>query len=149
MNILFLTMVDVRDVRERGIYTDLARTLAQWGHNVFLVSPAERRHGLPSRLYEPFCPTGGGRVQLLKLKTGNLQKTGLLEKGISTLMLPHRLTRGILRYFSDVRFDLILYSTPPVTLLRPIRVIRRRDGAATYLMLKDIFPPSEPPGKPK
>ena len=133
-------MVDVRDAAESGIYTDLARALAGRGHNVYLVSPAERRHGLPSRLYEPLYCEGGGRVQLCKLRTGNLQKTGLIEKGIATLCLPHRLTRGILRLLCDVRFDLILYSTPPVTLLRPIRVIRRRDRAATYLMLKDIFP---------
>ena len=39
-----------------------------------------------------------------------------------------------------MKFDLILYSTPPVTLVSAIEYVKKRDGAKTYLLLKDIFP---------
>jgi glycosyltransferase involved in cell wall biosynthesis len=104
-----------------------------------MVSPAERRTGQKTQLL-PSRPYGQGNVTLLRLRTGNLQKTGYIEKAVSMLLLEGQLTRGILRHFVGVRFDLVLYATPPITLLRPIRVVKRRDGAATYLMLKDIFP---------
>ena len=34
----------------------------------------------------------------------------------------------------------MLYSTPPITFERVVQFIKRRDGAKTYLLLKDIFP---------
>ena len=39
-----------------------------------------------------------------------------------------------------MKFDLILYSTPPITLVAAIEYVKKRDGARTYLLLKDIFP---------
>ena len=39
-----------------------------------------------------------------------------------------------------MKFDLVLYSTPPITLVGAVQYIQKRDGAKTYLMLKDIFP---------
>lgn len=45
------------------------------------------------------------------------------------------------KYFSNVRFDLILYSTPPITFNKVIKAAKRRNPQAmTYLLLKDIFP---------
>lgn len=41
---------------------------------------------------------------------------------------------------SNVKFDLILYSTPPITFEKVIRYIKNRDNAKSYLLLKDIFP---------
>ena len=43
-------------------------------------------------------------------------------------------------YFADIKFDLILYSTPPITFYKAIEYVKKRDGAKTYLLLKDIFP---------
>lgn len=40
-----------------------------------------------------------------------------------------------------VKFDLILYSTPPITFTNVIKYVKRHNPKAmTYLMLKDIFP---------
>ena len=47
---------------------------------------------------------------------------------------------AIKKYFSDVKFDLVLYSTPPITFQRVVSYVKKRDKAQTYLMLKDIFP---------
>ena len=40
----------------------------------------------------------------------------------------------------DEKFDIILYSTPPVTLAPVIKYMKRREEVFTYLILKDIFP---------
>ena len=76
----------------------------------------------------------------VKLKTGNIQKTNVVEKGISTVTIESLFRKGIKKYFSDVKFDLVIYSTPPITLCDPIEFVKKRDNARTYLLLKDIFP---------
>ena len=64
----------------------------------------------------------------------------LIEKGISTITLEDRFVAGIKKYFSGSSFDLVLYSTPPITFCRAVEFVKRRDNAKTYLLLKDIFP---------
>ena len=48
--------------------------------------------------------------------------------------------RAINKYWRYVKFDLILYSTPPITFNKVICTLKKRWQAKTYLMLKDIFP---------
>ncbi len=137
MNVLFITLLDIRSLKESGIYSDLMREFVRNGHRVYMISPVERRMGVSTHMIEDGSE---GRTHILKLKIGNIQKTNVIEKGISTLMIEQRLLKGIKTYFRDVRFDLVLYSTPPITLVKPIEYVKKRDGAATYLLLKDIFP---------
>lgn len=134
MNVLFLTLLDFDSIRQRNIYTDLLREFSEQGHRLYVISPVERKQGKPTRLIRD------GDTTILKLRIGNTQKTNLLEKGISTLLIEPTFIRGIRKYFSDVRFDLVIYSTPPITFCRAIEYVKKRDGAATYLLLKDIFP---------
>ncbi|MCL2200856.1 MAG: glycosyltransferase family 4 protein [Oscillospiraceae bacterium] len=133
-NILFATLVDINSLDESGIYQDLLREITLLGHRVYVVSPYERRQNkqtvfLPSR-------TGG----ILKVRVGNIQKTGKLEKGISTVRLERQYLKAVKKYFADIKFDTVMYSTPPITLGKLISYIRHRDGAESYLLLKDIFP---------
>ena len=132
MRILFLTLLDFGSFDERNIYTDLLREFIKNGNDVYCISPVERRTGLQTHLKE------NGR--LLKLRIGNTQKTNIIEKGVSTLMIESQFINAVKKYFADVKFDLVLYSTPPITFANAIRYVKKRDGAKTYLMLKDIFP---------
>lgn len=134
MNILFITLVDIRSIESHGIYTDLMREFVKNGHEVYIASPAERRCNIETQILET------GKAHILKVKTGNIQKTNIIEKGISTVLLEYQLLAAIKKCFAGVRFDLILYSTPPITLVKPIKYLKNRDHAKTYLMLKDIFP---------
>ncbi|MDR0890368.1 MAG: glycosyltransferase family 4 protein [Oscillospiraceae bacterium] len=118
----------------RGIYPDLLRQFIAEGNHVFVISPFQRR----TRKKE--CVIQDGLVKILKVKIGNTTKTNLLEKGISTLTLEHKVKSAVAKYFADVKFDLVLYPTPPITLCKTVSYIKKRDGAKTYLMLKDIFP---------
>jgi len=134
MNILFLTLVDFNSIEERGIYTDLLREFVKHNHNVYIVSPVEARKNIDTHLITK------DRVTILKQKIGNIQKINVIEKGIATITLENRIINGIKKYFSNVKFDLVLYSTPPITLCSAIEYVKKRDNAKTYLMLKDIFP---------
>lgn len=140
MNVLFITLLDIRSIDEHNIYADLMREFAKNGHHVWIVSPVERRHKMQSELIDVQGNDWHSNVHILKLKTGNIQKTNIVEKGISTVLLEGTVKRGIKRYLSNVKFDLVLYSTPPITLVKPVKYVKKRDNAKTYLMLKDIFP---------
>lgn len=134
MNVLFLTLLDFDSLDERNIYTDLLREFAKHGHNLFVISPVERRKNQETKLLKT------DKATILKLKIGNTQKTNIIEKGISTISIEPQFIACIKKYFSDVKFDLVIYSTPPITFCNAIEFVKKRDGAKTYLLLKDIFP---------
>lgn len=134
MNILFISLHKFEDINSGGIYTDLMREFAHKGHNVFVISPRERRFGKPTE----YVKEKG--INILRVRTGNITKTKTLEKGISTLLVEKQFVRAIKTYLAEVKFDLILYATPPVTFDRVVNYVKERDNAKSYLMLKDIFP---------
>ena len=57
----------------------------------------------------------------------------MIEKGISTLTLESKFLKGIKNYFSDVKFDLVLYSTPPITLQKAVEYVQKE------IMQKHIY----------
>jgi glycosyltransferase involved in cell wall biosynthesis len=134
MNVLFLTLSSLTSIDERGIYSDLLRKIVYEGHSVYIVTPLERRFKQSTELlkYENY--------QILRVKTLNVKKTNVFEKGIGILLLENQFKSAINKYWNDIKFDLILYSTPPITFNHVIEFIKKRDNAKTYLLLKDIFP---------
>lgn len=136
MNILFLTMSSgLRNVSASGIYTDLMRKFRNEGHEVYIIYPNERRTGRPTSA--EVC----NGVHCLGVRTLNVTKTSIVEKGVGQLLLEDLFMRAMNKYFGDVRFDLILYSTPPITFNKVIKAAKKRNPQAmTYLLLKDIFP---------
>ena len=134
MNILFLSLIDFETIEERGIYTDLLREFAKRGDNLYIISPIEKRKQKETYFIE------NDNIKILKPKIGNMQKTNIIEKGISTITVEGKVLRAIKKYYKDVKFDLILYATPPITFEKVIKYIKKRDKAVSYLMLKDIFP---------
>ena len=134
MNILFLSISRLEKISGRGIYTDLIREFKNRGNNVYVVSPEERWYGKRTE----FSKENG--INILRIRTGNITKTNLIEKGISTLLIEKQFLNGIKRYFNNVKFDLIIYSTPPVTFEKVVGYVKERDNAKSYLILKDIFP---------
>lgn len=134
MNVLFLTLLDFDSLDERNIYTDLLREFAKHGHDLYVISPVERRKNQETKVIKT------DKATILKLKIGNTQKTNIIEKGISTISIEPQFIAGIKKYFSDVKFDLVIYSTPPITFCNAIEYVKKRNGAKTYLLLKDIFP---------
>jgi glycosyltransferase involved in cell wall biosynthesis len=135
MRILFLSISSaISNLNNRGIYPDLLRKFVEEGHNIFIVAPAERRSGVKTNLKE------NGAVTTLLVQTPNITKTNLIEKGISTIIIDYLFYRAIQKYLDGQSFDLILYTTPPITFNRLIKKLKQKHNATTYLLLKDIFP---------
>lgn len=135
MNVLFLTMSKMLTIEQRGIYTDLMRKFRSEGHTLYIVSPTERRDGCETQLIEQ------EGVHILSVKTLNVQKTNVVEKGIGQLSIEYLYKKAIKKYCKGVKFDLILYSTPPITFPNVIKYVKKENPhAKTYLLLKDIFP---------
>ena len=135
MNVIFLTMVPIPSLSKRGIYTDLLRRFVSEGHKVYVVYPRERRLGQSTELYNADGATYIG------VRTLNLQKSSTIEKGIGQVLVEGQYKRAIKKYLSDIQFDLVLYSTPPITFPNVISYLKKKNSKAiTYLLLKDIFP---------
>lgn len=123
------------NINQRMLYTDLMRRFRDEGHNVYIVCPLERREGKNS-----YISTEGG-VHTLFVKTLNVQKTNVIEKGLGQVSIEFLFKKAIHKHFDGVKFDLILYSTPPITLMGVVKDMKKRNpGAVSYLLLKDIFP---------
>ena len=135
MNIIFLTLVRISDIEERGIYQDLMRKFRDEGHQVYVVTAAERRLGQETSLVDSHG------VKILNVKTLNVQKTNIVEKGIGTLLIESQFKSAIKKYLGGISFDLITYSTPPITFTNVVKFLKRKNPKAiSYLQLKDIFP---------
>lgn len=133
MNILFLTIA--YNNNSRHIYSDLMREFRDHGHTVWVVCQSERRNKRDTCLYKE------NGINVLLVKTCNIKgRVSKIEKGFATLSIGYLFQRAISKYLNNVKFDLVLYSTPPITLFNVVQYIKRRDGALSYLLLKDIFP---------
>ncbi|MBS3902003.1 MAG: glycosyltransferase family 4 protein [Dethiobacter sp.] len=134
MKVLFLTVAYPEGKDERNIYTDLVQEFKERNNNVYVVCSRERRYCLPTEIkYE-------NGINVLRVKTGNVTKTNIIEKGIATLLLENQFIRAIKQHLKHEDFDLLLYATPPITFERVVKFVKKRSNCKTYLLLKDIFP---------
>lgn len=134
MNVLFISLLDFETINKPSIYTDLLREFVNNKHKVYAISPFSSVNSRKTYLISD------ENISILKLKVGSIQKTTPLKKGISTLLIDHQIKQGIIKYFNNIKFDLVLYPTPPVNLTSAVSFVKKRDGAISYLLLKDIFP---------
>lgn len=134
MNVLFITISPISNAAAHSISLDLLHEFQRAGHNVYIVCASERKENMDT------CLSEEAGCQVLRVKTGNNKKANIIEKGITTVLLPSLYIKAIKQHFAGVKFDLVLYPTPPVTHYETVKYIKKRDGAKTYLLLKDIFP---------
>jgi len=135
MNILFLTIGDFDNLEAGSVHVDLVKKFASMGHHVYVACKNER----------PACDKmtleSISGISLLRIRTGAIKKnTNFFRKGLSTITLERKYIKAIKSYYQDVKFDLVLYHTPPITFQKVVSYIKKRDGAVSYLLLKDIFP---------
>lgn len=134
MKILFLTLAYPFEENESNLYTDLMQEFVYNGHEVHVVCQIERRSGKNTEWTEH------RNIPVLRVKTGNVTKTNIIEKGLSTLSIENTFLKAIYHFNRFDNIDLILYSTPPITFSKVINKLKKDFNAKTYLLLKDIFP---------
>lgn len=133
MNILFVTIGGFSDLNGQGIYTDLIREIIKNNHNVYIACANQEATN------QSFVDKQFG-IEILRVSTGKITKTNIIRKGISTLLVESQFKKAIKKHFNSVKFDLVIYPTPPITFANVIAFVKKRDNAKTYLLLKDIFP---------
>ncbi|WP_314065853.1 glycosyltransferase family 4 protein [uncultured Vagococcus sp.] len=133
MDILFLSIAYPKKGNS-NLYSDLAIELVNAGHHVTVVTVEEHRDISETSLGVE------GEIERLRVRVGNQFGVGLIEKGLTTLKTTPYLKKAIHSFLGERTFDLILYSTPPVTFAGVVKFCKKKFRAKTYLMLKDIFP---------
>ena len=122
---------------DQNIYTDLMKTFIRYGHSVTVVCSDET--GIVSK--ENYTRDTENGINVIRVKTpGNVGNVSLIKKGISTIFEDYFFIRAVKKELSNEKFDLILCSTPPITIINTILYLKRTNNAYVYLMLKDIFP---------
>lgn len=135
MKILYISST-MDGIHRKGIYSDLMNEFRDNNHEVFVMYAQEERYKLPTRYFT------SNDIKYLGVKTGNITKNrNLIKKGIATLTLDYHFISAYNKHLSDIQFDIVLYSTPPITALKTLNRIKNNcPQAFFYLMLKDIFP---------
>lgn len=132
-SLIFITLSRIKSLEDKSIYSDLLKCFASNGYDVTIISPVERKFNLDTNLRKR------DNVNFLDVKTLNIQKTNFIEKGIGTLLISFQYISAIKKYFLNHSFDLVLYSTPPITFYPVIKYLKNNKSIC-YLLLKDIFP---------
>lgn len=134
MKILFISSWFPKPIDGASIYTDLAEELFSKGHEVTVVVSEQIKSEKKSTIRIE------RNVEVLRIASGNYYDVGFIRKGVTTMMIPLLMKRGISKNLQKKKFDLILYSSPPVTIGKLIKWAKKKFSCKTYLMLKDIFP---------
>jgi glycosyltransferase involved in cell wall biosynthesis len=119
---------------DSNLYTDLAEEFKDKGHDVYVATILEKKCGGST------CIEERNGLRVLRIKTGNLFKVNYIIKGITTLSLSYLFKKAINKNFNNIRFDLVIYPSPPITLELVVSFLKKRDKCKTYLILRDIFP---------
>lgn len=135
MNILFLTIGRFASIEAHSIYADLLRCFRDHGHEIYTITPYEKKTGKKTEMMHE------KGAHILHIETGDVTgANNLIRKGIAQVSLEPTFIKAIKQYFSDVKFDMVMYSTPPINFSKAVEFVKKRDGAKSYLLLKDIFP---------
>ncbi len=131
-NVLFL-MFNYEDAnKSESMYNSLVGEFISNGHNVSVV--AFEKSGRLTGIYHE------GNSKVLRVKTMPLMNVGPIVKGIANLLLPYQYRNAIRKHLINSNFDLIITPTPPITLSGVARLLKRKNKAKIYLILRDIFP---------
>jgi len=134
MRVLFL-MIAFPDVQKNpNLYTDIALEFVKDGHDVYVTTVLEKKFDRETALQKE------SRLNVLRVKCGDLFNVGFIKKGISTITLPCRFIQAIKKYWPEIPFDLVIYPTPPITFNKVVKYIKKREHCQSYLILRDIFP---------
>jgi glycosyltransferase involved in cell wall biosynthesis len=132
MKVLFLMFVFYDMNQSFNMYTSLVEEFKKNGHDVYIVAP-----------HTDGSPTGIRKekgIDILRVKTLPIKNVSNYLKGISNLLLPSQFKRALRKYYSNIKFDLVIIPTPPITLVDLSASLKVKHQTKVYLMLRDIFP---------
>lgn len=132
MKVLFLMFVFPDMDKGFNMYTALVEEFHKEKHEVFVVAPDPQIDKTGIRLEKS--------LEILRVKTLPIKNVPNYLKGISNLLLPGQYYKTIKKYYPDIKFDLIITPTPPITLVDIAAKLKEKHKSRMYLILRDIFP---------
>jgi len=135
MNVLFL-MIAFPDIKKiTNFYSDLPEKFKEKKHNVWVANLLEKKYKKATYLEEV------KGINILWIKSGDWFGTNsVIKKGLTTVTIASQFKRVIKKYFNEIKFDLVIYFTPPITFSPVVKFLKKRDNSKSYLILRDIFP---------
>jgi glycosyltransferase involved in cell wall biosynthesis len=134
MNKILLLTLSWPSNSNSNLYKDLMREFKNQGHEVYVLTTLEKRFGNENSV------ENDEGIYVHRIACGNITKTGFVEKTISLLKLNRLLIEANKKVFADVMFDLIIVSTPSITFAPVVKILKRKNDAFIYLLLKDMWP---------
>lgn len=132
MRVLFLMFVFPDMDRGFNMYTALVEEFVRNNHEVSVIAPDALTTKTQLRVEKG--------IEILRVKTLPIKNVPNYLKGISNLLLPRQYCKALKKYYPDIKFDLIITPTPPITLVDLASKLKSKQGSKLYLMLRDIFP---------
>ena len=107
MNILFLFAQYPEAIDGSNLHKDLPDEFCRHGQSVFVATVRERRVKKETAVYRE------NDRSVLRVKVGNMfDDVSKIEKALVMLSMDRKLVNQIKKYWGDVKFDLIVGSTP-------------------------------------
>jgi hypothetical protein len=130
MRILFLSLIQMKSIDDRGIYSDMVREFVKNGHFVDYFFPSDKKFSKKTSRYS---------LNSLTIKL-NIQKTNFfLIKLISYFILDYKFSTFI--NLSKVSYDLLIITTPSIFQNSIVKTFKKKySSSKVLLLLKDIFP---------
>lgn len=137
MKILFLTISLPNLNKESGsFYADMIRALCKKGHEVTAIAPTNENQRTGVYIE--------GEVRVLRVNIPPIQGDYPTYKKIyGVLMMNPLYIRAYRKYLRKEEYDWIIMPTPPVSLVRVVKRIRKQTNVKFYLLLRDIHPESK------
>jgi glycosyltransferase involved in cell wall biosynthesis len=113
----------------------LAEEFKENGHNIYVAALLEKKYNRNTYLERV------EELNILRVRAGDWFNTNsVIKKGLTTITIANYFKKAIQKYFYNIKFDLIIYPTPPITFAPVVKYIKKRDKCKSYLILRDIFP---------
>lgn len=135
MKILFLFIQYPEDKNNSNLTKDLSDTFANKGEDVYVATIREKKMTLNTEV------SFENNVNVLRVKSGNLfNNISKVEKVISMMRMNSILLKEITSYWHDIKFDLIIGTTPYMANEKLIWGLKKFYRCPSFLILWDLFP---------
>ena len=140
MKILYIATSFPKPKEGATIYTDLAEAIASAGHEIVIAVAQQYNNQSKNDKQKNIGMMQERGLPVIRIPVGNYYEVSLIQKGITTLLLPFKMRLGLKKYLKNQKIDLILFESPPITNASLIAWVKKKCGCSAFLMLKDIFP---------
>lgn len=128
--ILVLSITSINNIDDNGIYPSLYKQLSI-NNKVDVLSINNNPNDILIL---------NDNLTVYTVKSKSLFNVGKIRKALSLLSLNKRFKKVLKKHLKTNKYDLVLYSTPPITLNKTIKYVKKKYKVKSYLLLKDIFP---------